>query len=307
MDDSDASVLLQHDSDNETVAHEHDEFRYAITDYFVEKGHVLTPEMLKNRDFPEHFVYPEPYSVMSAGYIHDCDTVLDTIRQQHDTDLAHSCSDLHVMEVRLRWPDSNTTSGSLFRLEIHMRIAMVSDGKELKTVREVWPKGWEVSDEFDEHWLRMKKGQRRGRVQIWKYHTHLRDRLHTEGMDEDELTFALDNAVPIDIDTVLWQQLFNKPSKRTASASVLENAGFMEIEDNFEVLHENLRFDKMACKYYQYHPKLNAHTAISNFIVKEIVQIIEYTEVYGDAKAAYKMELSCCLNEVCPITFVFVS
>ena len=195
--------------------------RYGITSNVLDAEggdrFLLTSDRLKARDLSVEFCYPEPGTNLSLHLQQVGQMALDEIESApiDHLDFMRNCRDgrmMQVAEVRLKWPDCDTSKGSPFRLQLHFRIAYVDEeGEETESIvsaGQIRARTFSEEFEFTEHWIRIMKGGKKGALWVSVYHTNLRRTRYDR--DERDLAhglFKIKDAVKID--AKIWGYLWN--------------------------------------------------------------------------------------------------
>ena len=86
--------------------------------------------------------------------------------------------DVMVLEIRLcAAQDKDTVVASLYAIEVHLRVGHLDplcDEEELEWPVDILMSGG-VTTTFSEHWIRIRRGKRLGKVFAKKYHTRFRN------------------------------------------------------------------------------------------------------------------------------------
>jgi hypothetical protein len=287
--------------------------RYQLTNFFIaEHGAFLDSNMVRNRQISTtDFLYPRPGSALSRFLLDATTMVIEEIESAPIDCLDFMRPERHggmmkPVEVRIKWPECSVEKGSPYKLQVHVRLAYLDhNGAEVVQPFEFVPIGNTEAQIFEEHWVRLMKAGRKGKVWVMVYHQQLRNNLNNARLSEEVDRFnkapeskQLKDSVEI-IDRV-WEDLWNlhRWAGESSQPSPLQLLEVMS--DDFEVIDANLKVDNRNCCYYRVIPgsrEADKHVMVSNFIVQKVSKLIQWENQDGSKASAVEMQLATCASK----------
>ena len=293
------------------------EDRYAITSYYL-PTHELTQAAFAARQLQDVFLYPDPDGQMSANLLRCGNMVLTEILSQElvlrampvlcwaEDEMYHG-QRMQVAEVRLRWPTCDSSKGSHFKLQLHLRLAVLDeDGLEVVRPQMATPSGCTEEREFREFWLYLKKGGRKGRMYAATYMTDLRRTMHTGNFcDEEDAKHDWTNTPePVNIDAKIWEHIWSFSNwlhlTRQASQQASADVPTESVDDNFVVSGCPVRICMQQLHYYVLRDSRDenaVHHQLTNFVFLNTRRFIQWEDQDGvkrscaEISVAYKAQV----------------
>ena len=171
------------------------------------------------RELPNHVTYFVPHSPEFLHMEQSVNTLIAHLQGSASSEwrafLEHKC----VMEIALVLDQTEgSDQGHLYSQQLHVRIAELDSEGERVTSYGFTPVGYPVSNIFDEHWLRLKRGKRLGSMFVTRYHTQMRlaielgynqaalEEVRKEpGIEEIVMSQRTQSALP----TAIWAPIFD--------------------------------------------------------------------------------------------------
>ena len=208
---------------------------------------------------------------------------------------------MQVAEVRLRWPTCDSSKGSHFKLQLHLRLALLDeDGLEVVHPQRTTPSGCTEEREFREFWLYLKKGGRKGRMYAATYLTDLRRTMHTGNFcdEEDRKYDWMNTPEPLNIDAKIWEHIWSFSNWLHLTRQASQQAPCVpteSVDDNFVVSGCPVRICMQQLHYYVLRDadKENAvHHQLANFVFLNTQRFIQWEDQEGVKRSCAEMSVA---------------
>ena len=201
-------------------------------------------------------------------------------------------NDVSTLELRLNCgQDKSTVASSLYAIEVHMRIGHLDTLDEEEELP--WPLDIElqpgIPGSFTEHWLRIKRGKKIGKVFVKRYHTRCRGSGFEPSMMREFYYEYGATDLELDMPKEQWKAVFDMPKwtktvlkKKPQNAPNLDHAeqSVPALSDGDFMLRETvLRVLPDVCKYYMPVPKQEGvYEEVANFVFASCINVLQWEQ-----------------------------
>ena len=200
--------------------------------------------------------------------------------------------DVMVLEVRVgTGQDRDTVVQSLYAIEVHLRVGHLDslcDEEEQEWPVDIRLTGG-VTTPFCEHWIRLKRGKKLGKVFAKRYHTRFRnsnfdpemcrERFYERGSTDLESEIPLEQWKAV-FDMPKWtSRLFKAPPRSGGQRTMPDAPATVQLEGDFMLKESSVRMLSDECKYYLPVPKAdNVYDEVTNFVFTKCVNVLQWTD-----------------------------
>ena len=201
-------------------------------------------------------------------------------------------SNVVTLELRLNCGQDKESTASLYAIELHVRIGHLDTLDEEEELP--WPVDIDLQPgtqgSFTEHWLRIKRGKRVGKVFVKKYHTRCRSSGFEPSMMREVYYEYGFQDLDADIAHPQWKAVFDMPkwtktvlarASTTGSSSLppRETAPSVpQLDGDFMIKETTLRVIPQDCKIYMPVKPDGMYEEVANFVFKYCINVLQWDQ-----------------------------